>query len=321
VSDDDGELARCFMPLTGELPNDIFLGGRQAKPRPTRDFERALFDLEPELPAVGFVLDKYVLERPIGIGGFAVVFRARHTVLDTELALKIMRPSVLRRRPELWRLLEEEARGAARISHPNIVRVIDVTMGHPYSYIIMDYVHGLDLAAMLRHKGRLPQRMVLRIIEHVAAGLQAGLAQGVVHRDVKPSNILLTSAGVTKLADFGLAGGAMSKLHGIVGTLGYMSPEHINDPTAVDHRSDIFSLGMTAYRALSGISPAKHANTPQEAFAILKSTAFRPLHRLNAQISPRTSALVMAMLALQPADRPQTYSEIMVPAERIRRER
>ncbi|MFN0247057.1 MAG: serine/threonine-protein kinase [Kofleriaceae bacterium] len=309
------DLSSAFeLSLESTIADEIFVPQTPAiSRRNTYDLEQALFEIEPSLPSVGVVLDKYRLERAIGIGGFAVVFRARHVLLDTVFALKLLRPSVLQRRPELGRSLGEEARLAARLVHPHVVRVVDVTMEVEHPYIVMDYVHGPDLAAMLRHKGQLPTRMVMRIVRHVSAALAAGLGESLVHRDVKPSNILLTRSGVTKLVDFGLARStAMVGHREIVGTLGYMSPEHIQAPQDVDHRSDIFSLGMTAYRALTGAAPLRASSSAHDALITLKNTPIKPPHRLSSQVPLDVSRLIMWMLELDPARRPQTYEALRV---------
>jgi serine/threonine protein kinase len=128
------------------------------------------FQLEPELPPVGTVIEKYRLEGIIGIGGFAAVYRARHLLLETDVALKLLRPSVVRNRPKLPRLLCEEARFAARIHHPNVVRMLDVTHTDQLTYLVMEFIDGPDLAVMTRRRRRLPAKMVLKIVEHVAAG-------------------------------------------------------------------------------------------------------------------------------------------------------
>ncbi|MEZ4360972.1 MAG: serine/threonine-protein kinase [Kofleriaceae bacterium] len=305
------------------LPQEAFCtpaAPPRARQRSTRDFDVALQQLEPELPRVGTTLDKYILERSIGIGGFAVVFRARHVLLDTVFALKILRPSIARARSELAAHFGDEARVVAKLHHPNVVRVVDVTMSAACSYIVMEYISGPDLSVMLRQKGTLPVKMVLRIVSHVAAALRAGLSQQLVHRDIKPSNILLTREGVTKLADFGLARSARARAdHGsVVGTLGYMSPEHIENPTAVDHRSDIFSLGVTAYRAVTGVMPIQASSTSQ-ALAAMRERPITPPHRLSTKVRPAVSDLLMWMLELDPARRPRDYDSLLTSVEQATR--
>jgi eukaryotic-like serine/threonine-protein kinase len=261
------------------------------------------YDLEPDLPPLESVIEKYCLKAIIGIGGFAVVYRARHVLLETDVALKLLRPSVVRHRPQLPRLLCEEARFAARIRHPNVVRMLDVTYTNQLTYLVMEYIDGPDLAVMTRRRGRLPARMVLKIVEHVVAGLAAGLRENLIHRDIKPSNILLTSTGVTKIVDFGLARSTSEASTQVVGTADYMSPEQIERPAEVDFRTDLYSLGVTAYQALLGRLPfvAPDGSRPH---------AVVPPRNADASIPAPISDLVMWLLEREPQARPGSYDAL-----------
>src|ERR1043166_8314134 len=214
----DLDLGSIFLTakVAPDLPPEIF-ARRAARGTPEISFEPAHsnelahdHEREPGLPSAGWVLGNYRLQRAIGMGGFRAVYRARpvagrHGVAGNVVAIKLMRPSVIRSRPELVRLLAEEARFAAQIDHANVVRVHEVATSNGLTYIIMEHVDGPDLRVMIKRRGALPYMMVIRILRHIAGALAAGLAKNLIHRDVKPSNILLTRAGVTKLADFGLA--------------------------------------------------------------------------------------------------------------------
>jgi len=298
----DLDLRTIFASLriSPDLPPEIF-ARRATRRLPGAVIEPARI-AEPELPPPGCVLGKYRLERAIGIGGFGAVYRARHVVLDSVVAIKLMRPSVVRSRPALPRLLTEEARFAARIDHPNVVRVYDVATSDDHTYIVMEHVDGPDLSVMLRRKGALPHKVVVRILRHIAAALAAGLAEQLIHRDVKPSNILLTRAGITKLADFGLARSSAADaagVRGVVGTATYMAPEQASDPQRVDFRSDIYSLGITAYHALTGRLPP---DSPDG--------APRDRDRAPSQFAAVPAALddlVVAATAPRPSDRPASY--------------
>jgi eukaryotic-like serine/threonine-protein kinase len=299
--------------LAPDLPHEIFAR------KPTRQMPGAMIEpahqltREPELPAPGSVLGKYRLERTIGMGGFGAVYRARHVVLDNVVALKLMRPSVIRTRPALLRLLTEEARFAARIDHANVVRVHDVATSNDHTYIVMEHVDGPDLSVMMKWRGALPYKMVVRILRHIVAALAAGLAENLVHRDVKPSNILLTRAGVTKLADFGLAQSSsaaeITGVRGVVGTAAYMAPEQASDSKHVDFRSDIYSLGVTAYHALTGGLPFSDHDPKQLAVAHLTQPVVPPSRFIPA-IPAALDALVIAMMAKRAEDRPPSYAAI-----------
>jgi eukaryotic-like serine/threonine-protein kinase len=290
--------------IAPELPPEIFLR-RSTMRLPEVAVAPAhvgLHAVEPELPQPGAVVGKYRLDRMIGMGGFGAVFRARHLALGNVVAIKLMRPSVVRSRPALVRLLAEEARFTARIDHPNVMRVHDVATSHELPYIVMEYVDGPDLSIMIRRRGALPHKMVVRVLRHVAAALSAGLAEQLIHRDVKPSNILLTRAGVTKLTDFGLARSSgrdeATGLRGVVGTAAYMAPEQARDPDGGDFRSDLYALGITGYHALTGGLPAAgHVGVP-------------PPSRFVSTIPPALDALILAMIASAPDARPASYAEL-----------
>ena len=310
----DCDLSSIFATskLSPDLPHEIFanittqrMPEAGVEPAHTNELSR-----EPELPNPGCVLGKYRLERMIGLGGFGAVYRARHVVLDKVVALKLMRPSVIRLRPALRQLLTEEARFAARIDHANVVRVHDVATSNDHTYIVMEHVDGPDLSMMMRRRGALPYKMVVRILRHIAAALAAGLAENLIHRDVKPSNILLTRAGVTKLADFGLARSIstaeITGIRGVVGTAAYMAPEQASDPMSVDFRSDIYSLGITAYHALTGGLPFSDYGAGQSAVA-LETQRMVPPSRFVAEIPASLDDLIIAMTARNPDDRPASY--------------
>jgi eukaryotic-like serine/threonine-protein kinase len=310
----DLDLSPIFVSkLSAELPPEIFVR------RSTRRYPGALVEpahvSEPGLPQPGSVLGKYRLECTIGMGGFGAVYRARHVVLDNVVAIKLMRPSVARSRPSLPRLLTEEARFAARIDHANVVRVHDVATSNEHTYIVMEHVDGPDLSVMIRRRGALPYKVVARILRHIAAALAAGLAEQLIHRDVKPSNILLTRAGVTKLADFGLARsssvaettGPGAGIRGVVGTAAYMAPEQATDPLRVGFRSDIYSLGITAYHALTGKLPFSDHDVRHRADRPY-AQPIPPPGRLVATIPAALDELILAMTALRPEDRPASYA-------------
>jgi len=275
---------------------------------------------DPELPPLGCVLGPYRLERVIGVGGVGAVYRARHVELDSVVAIKWMRPSVVRARPSL---LAEAARFATRIDHPNVIRVHKVATSNEHTYVVMEHVDGPDLSVMIQRKGALPYKVVVRIVRHIGAALAAGLAEQLIHQDVKPSNILLTRAGVTKLADFGLARSSSADvtgatgIRGMVGTAAYLAPEQARDPPRVDFRSDIYSLGITAYHALTGRLPWSDHELAQRT-EWPPGPVVAPPSRLVPSIPAMLDDLIIAMTASRPDERPASYAALDVAVRAVR---
>lgn len=200
-----------------------------------------------------------ILER-IGAGGMGVVYRARQKELDRIVALKILRPDF---GPEanFAERFQREARAMARLSHPHIVTVHDFGRIDDVFYFVMEYIDGVNLR-QLEKAGQLAPAQALALVPQVCEALQYAHEQGVVHRDIKPENILITRDGRVKIADFGLAklAGHAEQAHltgtwQVMGTPHYMAPEQVERPTEVDHRADIYSLGVVFYEMLTGELP------------------------------------------------------------------
>jgi len=275
---------------------------------------------EPGLPPSGTILDKYRLEEVVGTGGFAVVYRSTHLLLQRTVALKLLRPRVARRKPHLATILFEEARLAAQLDHPNVVRILDVAHTDAMTYVVMEYIEGRSLSRLIREYGPLSPLDVATIGLGVVAGLRAGHQKGIIHRDVKPSNILITPQGVVKLVDLGLAqaGGAWSgpadvfqrpSLPAIVGTPGYMSPEQSQRPTEVDFRSDIYSLGVTLYQAVAGQAPFPMQEGKRDLTQAPREPAL-PLSEQVPGVDRPLAALIERMMSLERSTRPISYDAL-----------
>jgi eukaryotic-like serine/threonine-protein kinase len=324
-ADRSTEVAAAASPLDPALPTYLFAEASAAparpKPPPAAQSERtsrARDALRPGAPLLdalplGGIIDKYRLEEVIGTGGFAVVYRATHLLLQRPVALKLLRAKLLERRPELAQRLCEEARYAARINHPNVVRVFDVTHNANITYLVLEYIEGRTLAQRIKSDGRLPAIASAAIALDVVRGLRAGLEQGLIHRDIKPHNILLSAGGETKIVDLGLARPTVispDEPHGrsssVVGTYGYMAPEQAIAPERVDFRADIYSLGATMFHAATGRPPFPTDDTA--ACLRLHATAPVPAMQDFAPEAPRVfSELVRWMLSKEPAQRPASY--------------
>lgn len=239
------------------LPDDVdcapTLGGRFEPPK--------ISDLAPLFPQL-------LIHELAGCGGMSAVYRASQTQLGRDVALKILPQEIAASYGGLERF-QREARTLARLNHPNIVQVYDAGQAGPWCYIVMEFVAGPNLRQILGDT-HLPSTEVLRIAGAVCDGLQYAHDQGVVHRDIKPENVLLDQDGQVKLVDFGLAklfssveaDRGATRTGQILGTPHYLAPEQIETPTSVDHRADVYSLGVMMYEMLTGELPLGHFQPP-----------------------------------------------------------
>ncbi len=196
----------------------------------------------------------------IGKGGMGAVYKARQPGLDRLVAVKILPPHTATD-PGFVERFNREARALAKLSHPNIVAVHEFGQVSGLPYFIMEFVDGVTLRELER-AGKLSPREALQIVPQICEALQFAHDEGIVHRDIKPENILLDKKGRVKIADFGIAkilgatsGPDLTKTQSVVGTPMYMAPEQMEKPTSVDHRADIFSLGVVFYEMLTGELP------------------------------------------------------------------
>jgi len=252
--------------------------------------------------------DRFVLENELGTGGMARVYLGRDEVLDRAVAVKVLNP--VHGGTEIGDRFEREGRTAARLAHPNIVQVYDAGEagfdGKETSYIVMEYVSGGDLKELIDATGRLSGPELARLGDEVCAGLAHAHAHGVIHRDIKPHNILLDENGHAKVTDFGIAR-ALDTSHAtrtgsFLGTALYSSPEQLQGKK-VTPKSDIYSLGVTLYQAATGEPPFSGA-TPIEVASQHVSKTPVPPRQLGADISEGLQALILDCLAKHPDDRP-----------------
>jgi serine/threonine-protein kinase len=302
------------------LPGGLFVPVPKGSGGPVTAGGHRRSEQDAELPGIGAIIDKYRLEEMVGKGGFAAVYRATHLLLNMPVAIKLLRPKAIRKQPRLAELLCEEAKFAARINHPNVVRIYDVTHTDNITFVVMEFIEGGTLSRAIEAKGRLSPRTTLKVGLDVTAGLNAGLEQGLIHRDIKPSNILFAKNGVAKIVDLGLAqptGEGQASASGkeryrkmtVVGTPGYMAPEQGMDPTAVDFRADIYSLGVTLYQASVG-KPPFPIKDPAKAIQMHREDPVPAPDRFVAEFPRPLSRLLLWMLAKTPAERPSSYDEL-----------
>jgi serine/threonine protein kinase len=258
---------------------------------------------------------RYVLDEPIGAGGYCEVWRAADTVLTRQVAVKLLHPGYASHGEALARF-KAEARHAGALSHENVARVYD--FGEPtdgQSYLVMELVDGPSLADVLA-RGPLGVRPTMDMVAQVAAGLQAAHTAGLIHRDVKPANILFTSEGSVRITDFGIAhavGSAPITSTGMVmGTPGYIAPERVSGAQA-GTASDLYGLGIVAYECLTGSQPF-HGGALDVAIAHRD----RPLPPLPVSVPAEVAAFVMTLTAKDPAWRPASAGEVADQAGRLR---
>lgn len=242
----------------------------------------------------------------LGAGGMGKVFKGRHLGLDVPVAVKVMGPQIAGDPHARQRFLRE-ARTAARLDHPNIIRVLDVAEQDGVPYIVMEFVDGTDLAALLKKHGPLNGIAALRAVAQVADGLAHAHALGIVHRDIKPHNMFAARDGRVKLGDFGLARAVeqtteLTMPGAAIGTAHYMSPEQ-SQGRDVDQRSDIYSLGIAAYHLLAGAPP--YSGTTPVSIAVQHVNSDVPYEREKFGHLPDAAVyLLIAMTARDPARRP-----------------
>ena len=260
------------------------------------------------------VLGRYRLEERLGSGGSAEVWQARDERLGRSVAVKLLHPHLLPDSASRQRL-EAEALAAARLAHPGIVAVYDVDAWGEAPVIVLELVEGESLAARLERDGKLAEREAVHVAAQLAEALQHAHDRGLVHRDVKPGNVLLTPDGNARLADFGIArsvqeGAARLTAAGtIIGTLRYMAPEQLRGADATP-QSDVYAVGAVLYEALTG-RPPFDAPTP----VALAERQLRPPAPLDG-VSPALAEIVLRALSADPGRRPGSGASL---ADELRR--
>ncbi|CAN5662630.1 hypothetical protein BH23CHL2_BH23CHL2_27240 [soil metagenome] len=258
---------------------------------------------------IGEQLGNYLILDELGRGGMARVFRARQINLDRECALKLLRPELAEDESFIDRFMRE-ARAVARLDHPNIVPVYDTGRIGPYHYLAMKFLDGQTLARILQDD-RLDLRSAAAFVGQAASALEYAHQQGVVHRDIKPGNIIVDDRGWLTITDFGLARLSqeirMTMTGTLLGTPAYMAPEQVSGDT-VTPQTDIYQLGIVTYEMLTGTTPFR--DRPQHAMLLAHlHEEPAPVYELNDQLTPGIDSVVQRSLAKSPSDRYQSVSE------------
>ena len=253
----------------------------------------------------GDVFEKYTVEQELGHGGMGAVYLVRHRVLNTNFALKVLYPGVAQRDQQFVDRFIREAQLAGRIRHPNLIAVYDAGLNESNGmyYLVMDYVSGGSVRSKLRKQVHLSVLESLGIVRQVGHALEAALQHNMVHRDIKPDNIMFDADGVARLADLGIAKATgdhdanLTVEAAVFGTPAYMSPEQARDSRNVDIRADIYSLGIVLYEMLTGRRPFTGENTIEILTQVIGDTPAPDVRTLNPDIPEAVAVLVSDMIA------------------------
>src|ERR1019366_2594915 len=304
----EGICPKCLMAAAALATETGATGGKRPEP-PSLEQLAAAF---PQLDVLEF----------IGRGGMGAVYKARQRQLDRIVALKVLPPGISGD-PSFAERFTREAKALAKLMHPNIVALFEFGQADGIYYLLMEFVDGVSLGQLLR-ASRVSPREALAIVPQICDALQFAHDQGIVHRDIKPENILLDRRGRVKVADFGLAklvlldgraelplgqdaqqraptDDALTAAGKVMGTPNYMAPEQMEHPNEVDHRADIYALGVVFYQMLTGELPGKHLEPPSS----------------KVQIDVRLDEVVLHALEKEPERRYQQASEVKTAVETI----
>ncbi len=271
----------------------------------------------------GFVLGKYIFRKPLGRGGMGVVFEAEHLVLGTRVAIKVLPKDRGTTDKAVSRFLAE-ARAAAKLNHPNVLRVHDCDVFEGRRFMVMDLIDGANLGELVDRNGPLSYRNCIELLKQAAAGLGFAHDNGVIHRDVKPHNFMVDKNGQLKVADLGLALFQVDSPErytqdgnvAVLGTVDYVAPEQAWDSRKVDRRADMYSLGCTLYFMLTGKAPFDSGSMAQR-LAKHQAAQPTPIQSFRADCPAPIVQLCNKMMAKKPGERVQRMSEVVAFCESL----
>jgi len=275
----------------------------------------------------GLVFGEYTVLEMIGAGGMGVVLKARHRRMNRVVAVKML-PAAALKDEEAVRRFYREVEVAARLMHPNIVTALDAREHHGTHYLVMEYVEGKDLGRIVQEHGPLPVEQAVDWILQAARGLEYAHSKGVVHRDIKPSNLLVDKTGTVKILDMGLARlrreeagdtgvastSRLTQAGQMMGTIDYMSPEQAEDTRKADHRTDVYSLGCSLYRLLTG-KPLYSGDTMMKRLLSHRGAEIPSLLDARPDVPRALDEVFRKMVAKRPEDRQQSMAEVIAALE------
>ena len=265
-------------------------------------------------------LGQYTLGEKIGEGGMGVVYKANHALLRRPAAIKLLAPECAGE--QNLKRFEREVQLTSLLTHPNTISIYDFGRTEKGTfYYAMEYVEGIDLQTLVEQEGPQAPARVAHVLAQLAGALAEAHGAGLVHRDVKPANVMLCQRGgvedVVKVLDFGLIKDLSAKaeldqtdLHHIIGTPLYLSPEAITAPESVDARSDLYALGAVGYFLLTGVPLFSGKNVVEVCGHHLHTVPVPPSARLGAHVPEKLEALIMSCLAKSPEERPSSAAQL-----------
>ncbi len=270
----------------------------------------------------GLLIGNYLILDKVGQGGMGMVFKARHRKLGRLGALKILPPSFARDRDAVMRF-RREFEAAGRLKHINLVAAFEADEDRGVHFLVMEYVEGINLDRVVSERGPLPVPLGVDYLIQAARGLEAAHGMGIIHRDIKPGNLMLACGGTVRVLDLGLArivdannpfsktaSGRLTQSGMYMGTIDYMAPEQAEDPHSVDHRADVYSLGCTLFFLLTGRVPFLGGTILKRMLAHQEHAA-PSLRAMRPEVSPALEAAYQKMMAKRPEERPASMTDVI----------
>ncbi len=314
------EAAPAAAPAPPSAPAPVVVAPAEAAPDAVQS-PRPVEVGKPRRPAKlmsGLRLGRYTLQEPLGEGATATVFRSFHEMLNLPIAIKVFAPIDFSSDPDAPQRFRSEAQTLVRLEHPHVVRVLDVDIFEQYPFIVMEYVGETTLASQIQNLGRLPAVRIAQIGIAVADALQAAWKEGLLHRDVKPSNIIERKDGHIKLVDFGIAAkrtsagdlnDPLAALGLVSGTPSYIAPEQVERPNSIDFHADMYGLGATLYHAAVGRPPFSRATAYDTVMAQIKEEV-TPITQIEPSFDLHLAWTIHRMLRKQPEERFASWAEV-----------